>query len=72
MKKIIRYCRERGIGEIVGEVLAANHRMLALARDLGFEIVPGDEPSVLRARLPFPDGPDRPAASRTSRRKGLH
>jgi acetyltransferase len=51
MDKIVRYCRERDIGQIVGDVLEANHGMLALARDLGFEIAPGPDPQVLRARL---------------------
>jgi acetyltransferase len=51
MDKIVRYCRDRGIGQIVGDVLAVNHGMLALARDLGFEIVPGPDPQVLNARL---------------------
>ena len=36
MEKIIRYCRERGIGKLAGEVLAGNERMLSLARKLGF------------------------------------
>ena len=51
MKKLIRYCRERKIGEIVGDVLATNSRMLALARDLGFEITASEDPSVVRAKL---------------------
>ena len=53
MKKLIRYCREREIGEIVGDVLATNSRMLALARDLGFEIGPSGDPGTLRATLPL-------------------
>jgi acetyltransferase len=51
MEKIVRYCRDRDIGQLVGDVLAANPGMLALARDLGFEIVPGPDPQVLNARL---------------------
>jgi len=38
MEKLIRYCRARGIVELVGDVLPENRRMLALASDLGFEI----------------------------------
>jgi acetyltransferase len=38
MNKIIGYCRIRGTGAVVGEVLDHNERMLALARDLGFEV----------------------------------
>lgn len=68
MRKIIRYCRERGIGQVVGEVLAANRRMLALARDLGFEILAGDEFQIRRVRLVLADGPQRsPAARERSR-----
>ena len=37
MKKLIRYCRERGIDEVVGDVLARNDGMLRIARELGFE-----------------------------------
>jgi acetyltransferase len=51
MDKIVRYCRDRDIGQIVGDVLAVNHGMLALARELGFEIAPGADPQVLQARL---------------------
>lgn len=54
MRKIIRYCRERGIREVVGEVLAVNQRMLALCRELGFEIAPSDDDrQILRVRLVF-------------------
>ncbi len=38
MNKIIAYCRIRGTEALVGEVLDYNERMLALARDLGFEV----------------------------------
>ena len=36
MKKIIRYCRDRGTGQLVGEVLAGNPAMLKLSTALGF------------------------------------
>ncbi len=36
MEKIIRYCSERGIQRIEGDVLASNTRMLQLARAHGF------------------------------------
>jgi acetyltransferase len=36
MEKVIRYCRDRGTGAIVGQVLLDNHRMLKLAETLGF------------------------------------
>ena len=38
MRKLIRYCRERGTGELWGSVLAQNVAMLHLARALGFRI----------------------------------
>lgn len=40
LEKLIDYCRQAGIETIVGQVLQDNHRMLALARDLGFTISP--------------------------------
>ena len=36
MRKLIRYQRERGTQRLVATVLRENHRMLELARDLGF------------------------------------
>jgi acetyltransferase len=38
LKKLVRYCRTRGIKELVGEVLADNRRMIALAARLGFRM----------------------------------
>ncbi len=40
MKKMIAYCRDRGIREMVGQVLADNQAMLRLARRLGFSVTP--------------------------------
>jgi acetyltransferase len=37
MRKIIEYTRQRGTGEIVGQVLADNEAMLSLVKKLGFE-----------------------------------
>lgn len=37
LQKIIGYCRQRGTAELKGEVLAENTRMLALAKELGFQ-----------------------------------
>ena len=53
MKKMIRYCRDRGTGELVGDVLRENAGMLKLARALGFEILPDDENGFVRVRLPL-------------------
>jgi len=36
MDKLIRYCRARGIEEMVGEALPDNGRMLRMADRLGF------------------------------------
>ncbi len=36
LEKMVRYCRARGTGEIVGQVMASNQAMLDLARELGF------------------------------------
>jgi acetyltransferase len=52
MKKIIAYARDKGIGEIYGEVLRENHLMLNLARDLGFVRKDNpDEPGVVEVKL---------------------
>lgn len=37
LEKLIRYCTDQGIQELVGQVMADNQRMLALAADLGFK-----------------------------------
>jgi acetyltransferase len=50
LKKVIRYCREHGTQELVGEVLAKNTRMLNLARELGF-VVQTPVDGVARLRL---------------------
>lgn len=55
MHRIIEYARQRGIGEIHGDVLVDNHRMLELCRALGFStdaqrLEPGVVRVVLRLR----------------------
>ncbi|MDO9284549.1 MAG: bifunctional acetate--CoA ligase family protein/GNAT family N-acetyltransferase [Aquabacterium sp.] len=42
MHKLIRTLRERGTRRLVASVLAENHRMLELARELGFTLSPTD------------------------------
>lgn len=37
LEKMIRYCRERGIGALFGRILPENHPMRALAAALGFQ-----------------------------------
>jgi acetyltransferase len=39
MKRLIYIAGERGIGELVGEVLRENEPMLQMCRELGFTIV---------------------------------
>ncbi len=51
MEKLIRYCRSRGVGTVVGDVLAHNDRMLALARELGFVVGPTVDPASLQVTL---------------------
>ena len=57
LKKMIRYCRERGTGELVGDVLHENTGMLKLARALGFETVPGDDSGFVHVRLKLQEPP---------------
>jgi L-amino acid N-acyltransferase YncA len=65
MKKMIRYCRERGTGELVGDVLRENAAMLKLARALGFETEPGEESGFVRVRLKLQQPPPAAAAAAT-------
>ncbi len=51
MQKMIRYCRSRGIQELVGEVLEDNTAMLNLARQLGFTTRPLPEKGRFEMRL---------------------
>jgi acetyltransferase len=50
MEKIIRYCRQRGLRRITGDVLATNSRMLQLAEAHGFHAEPVRE-GVVRVAL---------------------
>jgi acetyltransferase len=56
MNHIIAYQRQRGTGELYGEVLSHNHAMLALCRVLGFEIGESSD-EVVRVRLPLQTPP---------------
>jgi acetyltransferase len=55
MDKLIGYARVRGIRELWGTVLAENRAMRDLATRLGFETLPGEDPSVVRTVLPLGD-----------------
>jgi acetyltransferase len=54
MREIMEVARQRGIGEIAGDVLRENRRMLQICRELGFAIEshPGDA-SLVRVRKPL-------------------
>ena len=58
MEKLIRYLRERGTEEVIGQCLPENTGMAALARRMGFQVAPeGDTMSmrlVLRAPATVP------------------
>jgi acetyltransferase len=51
MDKLIRYCRSRGTRELVGNALPHNHRVLQLARRLGFTVTPNPASGTTRMRL---------------------
>ena len=52
MYRIIAYARARGIGEMFGQVLRDNRRMLALCRELGFSVhTDSDDPSYVTVML---------------------
>jgi acetyltransferase len=52
MERIMDYAAQRGIGEIWGDVLADNGRMLALCDELGFERAGAEDGIVhMRRRL---------------------
>ena len=38
MEKMIGYCRARGTKSMTGQVLAENHAMLEMVRNLGFRV----------------------------------
>ena len=51
LEKMIRYCRSRGTGELMGQVLTENTAMLSLARKLGFRSQFDREAGALEVRL---------------------
>ncbi len=56
MERIIAYARQRGIGEVWGDVQAGNGAMLALCEKLGFERT-GTEGGIVHLRLILTPGP---------------
>ena len=52
MRRLIEWARTRGLKQVVGQILADNHAMLAFIRDLGFSIHRmADDPEVIEAKL---------------------
>ncbi len=56
LDKMIRYCRERGTRELVGQVLPDNRPMLELAHALGFVSRFSPEDGAVEVRLVLQDG----------------
>ena len=51
MKRLIEVARERGVQRLTGSVLRENHRMLALAKELGFRETKSSDPNVVQVAL---------------------
>lgn len=52
LQRLIEYAKRRGTGELTGEILEENARMLSLARELGFSIsAQAGAPGILRASV---------------------
>jgi acetyltransferase len=57
MQRLIDYARDRGIGELFGDICEDNTRMIGLARDLGFRLSHlNQSPGIIRAVLPLNRG----------------
>jgi acetyltransferase len=51
LEKLIRYCRQRGLRQLVGQILPENRPMLELASSLGFRLAPLPRDHAVEARL---------------------
>jgi acetyltransferase len=68
LEEIIEYCRQRGIREVWGEVLAENKPMLRLVRQLGFSVrTDPEDPGVVLVSKTLLGG--EPAGGRQSERQ---
>jgi len=65
LEKAVRTCRERGVGELVGQILPDNRPMLELARSLGFRRHREAGDDAVEVRLPL-----RPARAARERHPG--
>lgn len=55
MSHLIEYARAEGLKRLYGHILQHNTTMLAMCRNLGFDIAPDpDDPSLVKAELVFP------------------
>jgi acetyltransferase len=71
LEEIIEYCRQRGIGEVWGEVLAENEPMLRLVRRLGFSVKTDPEDrGVMLVSKPLLGGEPGGATQGQERRNG--
>ncbi|MNF03101.1 hypothetical protein D3C81_2082780 [compost metagenome] len=55
MEKIVRYARERGIGQLSGMTMPSNRGMINLAKRLGFQIDIQLEDGIVNMVLPCAD-----------------
>jgi acetyltransferase len=55
MEKIVRYARERGIGQLSGMTMPSNRGMIDLAKRLGFKIDIQLEDGIVNMELPCAD-----------------
>ena len=64
MTRLIAVAQEWGVGELVGQVLSENHRMLAMCRELGFSIAadPNDAHIMQVSKVLMPQPPPRASA----------
>jgi acetyltransferase len=51
LEKMIRYCRQRGTGQLVGQVLPGNRPMRLLAQETGFQERYDPDAEVVEVRL---------------------
>jgi acetyltransferase len=54
MRALIDEASKRGLSYLYGHVLASNHKMLGLARALGFRVEPGEDGTVRRVVFDVP------------------
>ena len=64
MTRLIAVAQEWRVGELVGQVLSENHRMLAMCRELGFSIAADpNDPRIMQVRkILMPQPPPRASA----------